>query len=272
MRKYIVLVLVTFLVVSILSVFVVPSVTAQAGFKPSVPQFSVKFIDNSYDVPSSTTTVTDLYTGKETTITNQGYYVEKYDIEVAIKNQPFTAYTNADGYVCDNLYFDIQVKAHFDENWRSSASIYPFYRIEQSGSKETVVTFTLQDGDGLWAKPPSGGQLDFRVEAYTGYLRDPTQAEFVPGFSIGQVFVRVGSSGWSIIQTVTVTYGSSSSSQTDGSPENPTPSGNNHMSSTNFTPLTSFLLGIIVIMLCVIVVLVILFISRQPKTQHQEKV
>ncbi|MCL1977393.1 MAG: hypothetical protein FWG55_04720, partial [Candidatus Bathyarchaeota archaeon] len=48
-------------------VHAVTSVSAQAGYKPSAPQFTVKLIDNSYDVPPSTTTTVDQYTGKETT-------------------------------------------------------------------------------------------------------------------------------------------------------------------------------------------------------------
>jgi hypothetical protein len=49
MRKCIVLMLVTCLVVSGLIVHAVTPVTAQAGYKPSVPQFTVKLVDNSYD-------------------------------------------------------------------------------------------------------------------------------------------------------------------------------------------------------------------------------
>ncbi|MDR2720317.1 MAG: hypothetical protein LBC03_05900, partial [Nitrososphaerota archaeon] len=53
-----------------LSVLTVAPVTAQEGFKPSVPQISsVKLVDSSYDVPPSSTTTVDQYTGKETTTT-----------------------------------------------------------------------------------------------------------------------------------------------------------------------------------------------------------
>lgn len=117
MRKGIALVLVTCLMASSLLVFHITSTTVQATSKPSVPQFSAKFIDNSYDVPPSNTTVTDPYTGKETTTTTPGYRAEKYDLEITIKNQPFTSYTNADGYEY-NLYYDVQVKGRFEENWK----------------------------------------------------------------------------------------------------------------------------------------------------------
>ena len=44
--------------------------SAQSITKPSVPQFSLKFVDASYDVP--TTYSTDPYTGE--TVTNSGYH------------------------------------------------------------------------------------------------------------------------------------------------------------------------------------------------------
>ena len=56
---------------------------------PSVPEFTVKFVDFSYYVP--TTTSIDPYTGQN--ITNQGYYVENRTIELSINNQPFNSYS-----------------------------------------------------------------------------------------------------------------------------------------------------------------------------------
>jgi hypothetical protein len=56
MRKCIVLLLVVCLLVSSFSVLAVSSVSAQSGFKLSVPRFTVQLVDYSYDVPPSTTT------------------------------------------------------------------------------------------------------------------------------------------------------------------------------------------------------------------------
>jgi hypothetical protein len=56
MHKCTVLMLVTCLVASCLIVHAVTPVSAQAGFKLFVPQFSVQFVDRSYDIPPSTTT------------------------------------------------------------------------------------------------------------------------------------------------------------------------------------------------------------------------
>ena len=66
----------------------VGSVFAQSIPTPSVPEFSLRFVDASYDVP--TTYTIDDYTGQN--ITHPGYHVENRTIEVRIKNQPFTSY------------------------------------------------------------------------------------------------------------------------------------------------------------------------------------
>jgi hypothetical protein len=264
-----------FLILSSLLVTSFTSTTVQAASKPSVPQFSVKFVDNSYDVPASTTTATDPYTGKETTTTHLGYHVEKYDLEVTIKKQSFTSYTNADGYTC-NLYCNVQVKGHFEENWKvfySDSQSYVF--IMWSGSQDIVVSYTLCEYDATMflGKPPSGSQLDFRVEAFAGYWRDPMPQESALGIR-EQILVRDESSGWSDIQTITITYDASLSlpSQTVTSPENTsTPSDGKPTSPTdsttqkNFATSVNILLGVIVILLCVTVVLVIMFFRRQPK-------
>ncbi|MDR2707214.1 MAG: hypothetical protein LBB87_00480 [Nitrososphaerota archaeon] len=101
----------------VLSVFAVPSVTAQAGYKPSVPQFTVKLVDDSYDVPPSTTTVTDPYTGKESIVNDPGYHISDRTIECSIKNQPFTLYEKENAYTPPALYYKIQFKGHFEEKW-----------------------------------------------------------------------------------------------------------------------------------------------------------
>jgi len=250
------------LLLSSLLVLTTTPLTVQAASTPSVPQFTVKLIDNSHDVPPYNTTTTDPYTGKETITTHPGFRVEKYDIEVTIKNQPFTPYTNTNGYEC-NLYYDVQAKAHFDENWRSSSTYYPHTNIGQTSGAETIVTWTLSEGGSFLGKPPSGGKLDFRVEAFTGYWRDPMPQESALGFR-DPIFVHEeASSGWSSIQTITITYDSSrpSPSQTVTTSESPSTNFDN-----NQTPLTNILLGIIALLLFVITILAMLFLRKQTKT------
>jgi len=81
----------------------------QAVSKPSVPQFTVKFVDNSYDVPPSTTTTVNPYTGEKNTITTPGYHVTNRTIEVKVPNQSFTQYRDEVGiYVIYTIMFKLR--------------------------------------------------------------------------------------------------------------------------------------------------------------------
>ena len=62
--------------------------------KPSVPEFTLKYVDNSYDVPPKTTTSTDPYTNEITTTTIPGYHVENRTVEAVIKNNVGASYYN----------------------------------------------------------------------------------------------------------------------------------------------------------------------------------
>ena len=74
---------------SSLSLIMVKPANAQSTLKPYVPEFTLKYLDNSYDVPP--TYGTDPYTGNNVT-TQAGYHVQNESVEVIIKNQPFTSY------------------------------------------------------------------------------------------------------------------------------------------------------------------------------------
>jgi hypothetical protein len=52
---------------------------------PNVPEFALRVIDNSYDIPSSTSI--NPYNGS--TITHPGTHIENITVELSIKNQPY---------------------------------------------------------------------------------------------------------------------------------------------------------------------------------------
>jgi hypothetical protein len=197
MHKYVALMLIICLVASGLSVLAVPPVTAQAGYKPSAPQISsIKSVDSSYDVPPSSTT--DPYTGVTTTY--PGYRVNQMSIEVTIKNQPFTPYIdesekhpvygqNGKEF---NLYYQVEVKGRFGENWRTFDNAY---NVVQSNSGYTVVSGV--------ADYVAGSQLDFRAKAMIGYKYNTVyDSAFVPGPVWGVGITE--QSDWSKVQTFTI--------------------------------------------------------------------
>lgn len=157
--------------------------------KPSVPEFTVKIANHSYDVP--TTYSIDPYTGE--TITHHGYHVENKSIEVRIKNQPFNRYSimDSDGtYRTINLHYNIWVKGHFAENWNQVYS-YSDGLPTQAPGEYTVFSLPMTY--------PSGSQVDFKVEAIAGYVHRP-----IDPASGWPTWAFTGEESWSNTQTITI--------------------------------------------------------------------
>jgi hypothetical protein len=136
------------------------AVVEQGVVKPSVPQFSVKIVGGYYYVPPSTTTTVDQYTGKESTITKPGYYKDERRIEVSIKNQPFTHYTDTAGRKYD-IYYNVEFKGHFGDEWHQWRRTT--FQTDSDYTTIPNIHITL---------PVAGSQLDFRVEAIIGHVND----------------------------------------------------------------------------------------------------
>ncbi|MCL4429763.1 MAG: hypothetical protein M1167_03315, partial [Chloroflexi bacterium] len=94
------------------------STSAQSTVKPSVPQFTVKYTDLSYDV--SPTYGIDQYTGK-TVIIEDGYHVDNRSLQFTIINQPFTSYIDPSGNQT-GLYYNLRIKGAYGTEW----DYYPF--------------------------------------------------------------------------------------------------------------------------------------------------
>jgi hypothetical protein len=174
--------------------------------KPSIPEFTLKLVDNSYDVP--TTYSTDPYTGQ--TITHPATHVDNRSIEVTIKNQPFTAISVNEGsssWLVD-FYYNVRVKGHYADDW---IALYPPADIplKPSNSDYTTVSFLITQGYSLEAYNaitdsydarlnglPANAQIDFQVEAMIGYVSRTT--EFASWHFSGE------ESGWSNTQTITI--------------------------------------------------------------------
>jgi hypothetical protein len=140
---------------SCLTLLTAKPTNAQTISQPSVPEFTVKVIDYSYDVPA--TYSIDKFTGQ--TITHEGYHVDNQSVTVIVKNQPFTPYKNNITY---HLCYNLQTKGHFEEgNWRYLVEPQDFittlYYPEQSTGSNTVISFK--------SSYPANAQIDIQVEA-----------------------------------------------------------------------------------------------------------
>lgn len=203
---------VTLLLIVILAVssLIVVNLAIASIPKPSVPEFTVKFFDNSHDVPP--TYGIDPYTGKEV-MTQAGYHVQDKTIEVTIKNQPFTRYIDANGNSI-LLYYSVRVKGHFVDYW--AYPDYGYYYVEgdgeanyvgaDMGSEHTVISYGLVGNNGtnsyLCLDISAGGQADFQVRAFIGYVTRTTTMTWL-GESHRDVFTGENSD-WSNTQTLAI--------------------------------------------------------------------
>ena len=196
MSKALALMLITAFAVS--SFVMAGSVFAQSTSKPSVPEFTVKYVDNSYYVPPTTTT--DPYTGE--TVTQGGFYGKgKPEIEITIKNQPFTG-----------LHYQVRTKGHFSQDWSiveywiKEAYNPPDPYPEQDYTAEYTI---LKFGSLVSQNIPSRGQIDIQVQALIGHdtIRgDPAHSALYNMYY--PIYDFSGeSSGWSDTQTLTIGHG-----------------------------------------------------------------
>ncbi len=185
--KYYSLCLVVILAFSVLLLIAEP-IDAQTIPKPSVPEFTLTFVSHPYDVPTTTTTTVDPYTGEKTVTTHPGYHVDNKSLEIQITNQPFTPYY--DGETRIELYYNISYKGHYEDKWEYYwADKYGGF-FSQSSSDYTIITFP---------RLPEKGEVDFRVQAQIGYFGSYVTYPQGVAYSFGgQV------SGWSNTQKLTL--------------------------------------------------------------------
>lgn len=177
------------IVILVASSMMMETALAQSMPKPSVPEFTVRYVDYSYDVSPTTSTTTSPYSGKQTVTTYPGYHVENKTLEIRIRNQPFTPYTNELGRQVD-LHYIIRSKGHFGEDWPPGGD----QEIANTLSDYTVI---LYDASSYLAED----QIDFQIQAKIGYTT------YVEGKNIfdPNAFVFHGElSDWSNTQTIKI--------------------------------------------------------------------
>jgi hypothetical protein len=201
---------------SCLTLLTVKSVNTQSIPTPAVHEFSVKYVDYSYDVPP--TYGVDQFTGKQTVIAD-GYHVNNETFEFTIKNQPFTPYVDSNGHKIHLLY-NFRFKGHSGTQWiyfpfsdvgqgvRRCATLFClFYDPDLKTSNSSYTTIT-EDVSVLFynsVTPSIGSKVDFQVQALIGDV-NILEDDFYS--FIGQ------KSGWSNTQTITLQASSPSSTPT----------------------------------------------------------
>jgi hypothetical protein len=184
------LILITVVAISCLGLVSVKPTNAQAIPKPSIPEFNLKLVEKSYDVPPIATI--DPYSGKNV-ITQQGYSVKYHDIEVNIQNQPFVA-SQVNGNQI-SLYYNVSYKGHFSSNWNIEYGPEHGY-FKPSNSDVTTVSLGNLTTD---------GEVDVMVQADMGYFYE---VQVIPPLMDVHPYSFFGeTSGWSSIQTISIPEG-----------------------------------------------------------------
>jgi len=277
----------SFLILSSLIVIITTPATAQAVSKPSVPEFTLQFVDNSYDV--SPTFSKDPFTG-ETVMIKEGYHVDNRTVEVRIKNPAVTFYTDSQGnYVF--LCYDIRWKGHFDDYWYeySNSRDYTYRDVDCEYNSDgswranlpyTTVTYVIgtnrdsgkfvlgYEGLSSLGDVSDGGQIDFQVQAFIGYY---TRVEGSPDVfthkPTEQLIFSGESSGWSMTKTVTIGAsgnGTQNLPSSDQKPNVPTDqSGDQNKGIIAGLSLMESSLIIAVVVLLILVIIVTLVYSRK---------
>lgn len=201
MGKYLSLCLVVILAVSVL--LMVKSTDAQTIPAPAVPKFTVRYLDNSFYSPT-TTTIYDQYGNSR----NLQGYIENKTIEFTINNQAVTPYTipyNPDdpsntGQTV-HLMYNIRMKSPSYADWQYITHLSDGYLVA-SNSSQTVASFQL---DNLFPLGISNDETtSFQVQALIGYVhRYPVIASWT---------FNGTKSDWSNTQTITIPETPSSTS------------------------------------------------------------
>jgi hypothetical protein len=169
------------LLISIIFLSFFGAVYAQS--KPSIPEFTVKLVDNSYNTPPTQTT--NPYTGP-TTI--PGNHIEKIEVEITIKNQNYPS----------NIMYNVRTKGHYEKEWTKEVYGSPFDYPEQSKGQYTVIT--LPAGHYI-----DGSQVDIQVEAMSGTISWEFDGASLQFRGDGNRYFFDGvTSGWSKTQTLTI--------------------------------------------------------------------
>ncbi|MGE5555932.1 MAG: hypothetical protein ACM3UY_06705 [Methanocella sp.] len=206
MRKYVGLMLIAILALS--NLMIIKPVNSEIT-KPSIPEFTVKLADNSYDIP--TTYSIDPYTGVN--VTHPGHRVVNRTVELVIKNQPFVS-TNIDGWNI-SFYYNVRIKGHYSEDWLTlyTPTVTPYYA--QQNSENTVVSFQISNSNSYLSVGPLSGlplnaQIDFQVQALIGYVHRVKNASATNPLEMFPWVFEGETSAWSSTQTISISDGSTS--------------------------------------------------------------
>ena len=163
----------------------------------SVPEFTLQYVDYSYDVPPKTTSTTDPYTNETITTTIPGYHVENKTIQATINNNIGAS------------YYNFRYKGTYTDKW----NYYPFspsssgYTLPDAfyvPYKASNSSYTIAALPSYFFKDvPEGGQVDVQVQALFGDFDADPFGHLFPLEPTYDFHFTGTTSDWSETQTIT---------------------------------------------------------------------
>jgi hypothetical protein len=129
------------------SLIVIKPASAQSITKPSVPQFTIEFVNHVFETP--TTYSINPYTGEN--ITYPGEHREWQSLEIKIENQPFTPYSTYQDAPEWNvsLFYNIRVKGAFTDDWIELYRASDGYPTQNASSQHTIISLGTLGENGI---------------------------------------------------------------------------------------------------------------------------
>jgi hypothetical protein len=187
-------------VLAVLSLLMVEAAPASASTpNPAVPEFTLKYVDYSYDVPPKTTSTTDPCTSKTTTTTVPGYHVENKTIEATIKNNLGASYYN---FRYKGSYGDEWSYHPFDPDSRFGYSLPDAAYVPYKASNSSYTVAALPSY--FFKDVPEGGEVDVQVQALFGDFDAEPWGHLFPPEPTYDFDFTVTTSDWSETQTIAI--------------------------------------------------------------------
>lgn len=243
------------LILAASSLLMVKPSEAQSIPKPSVPEFTLRYVNNSYFIPETTTYSTNPYTGEQKAMTSGGYLSKNTTIEIAVKSQSFTSSINGTSL---QVYYNVRAKGYYEQNWsdlnipadeeNTITTYWLGYLPSQQNSDYTIISIPANTY-------PVGGTVEFQVRAILGGVFYVPAHDADPYIGYARSNFMYEASAWSNTQSVTMPNTSSSASAPSAS-VNPTPNvpASSPSSAVPEFPITVSLVAVLVIVSLVFII------------------
>jgi hypothetical protein len=155
---------------TIVSVFSIQPTYAQSIPKPSVPEFKIDYTNTVKVTHTEPYPSIDPYTGKTVYVGGGTSEYKVRQILIVITNQPFTPYVDKATYKQVGLFYSVQIKGHYAQNWATIE-----YWIKEAPAYNPRIPYQEQDYSSEYTTLriandfPDEGELDFRVQALEGW-------------------------------------------------------------------------------------------------------